>query len=219
MELLLPPVRRESHPTALPARKTFIRKLSEKGKLAVSKNRLTEDVYEIKNTLKLLIGTKDLTGKERRDLRNAIFSLKKMIGEKHCKTILKKDEGKEVVSDLDTLLDALISGRSGLETRDEFYTATLLFWAAHGGREDAAELLLRLGADPNTKATFEERPLHAASHLNHFGVVKLLLKFGAKVNAKDGLRHCTALHNAARLGSLESLSCLGAGNPMPSGIG
>jgi ankyrin repeat protein len=74
------------------------------------------------------------------------------------------------------------------------------------------ELLLRLGADPNAHDGGSHTPLYCLA--NKYGgsdggdVVRALAHSGANVNANDGVKHCTALHMAARRGNLEIAKAL-----------
>ena len=85
------------------------------------------------------------------------------------------------------------------------------------------ELLLRLGADPNARG---HTPLYCLANEHRGseggGVVRALAQRGANVNANDGVKHCTALHMAARRGNLEIAEALldcGADIDAPDSLG
>ena len=73
-------------------------------------------------------------------------------------------------------------------------------------------LLLRLGADPNAKTGGGHTPLYCVA--NECGVpgggevVRMLVQAGGKVDAADGVKHCTPLHMAARRGNVEVAEAL-----------
>ncbi|KAI8494515.1 positive regulation of extrinsic apoptotic signaling pathway via death domain receptors protein [Branchiostoma belcheri] len=73
---------------------------------------------------------------------------------------------------------------------------TPLHKAASGGHVDVAELLLKAGAQVDSRNKFEYTPLHYAAEEGHVGVAELLLKAGAQVDSRDRFGN-TPLHNAA----------------------
>lgn len=109
-----------------------------------------------------------------------------------------------------------------------------LFKAAHMGHQKTVELLLRRHANPNAENEFRKAyqvpqrmelvkqilwpsesrpdvgllPLHAAAHIGHVGIARLLLAYGADVNArpKDGSR--PAIYLAAEMGHQEMVKLL-----------
>jgi hypothetical protein len=91
--------------------------------------------------------------------------------------------------------------------RERYAGRTLLHAASAQGNLTMVGLLLRLGADPNAQDGGGHTPLYSLA--NEYGasdggdVVRALAQSGANVNANDGVKHCTALHMAARRGSLE----------------
>jgi truncated hemoglobin YjbI len=92
------------------------------------------------------------------------------------------------------------------------YGRTLLHAASGAGIVATVELLLRLGADPNATNGGGHTPLYCVG--NECGVagggsvVRALVHSGANVNARDGVKHCTALHMAARRGNAEVAEAL-----------
>jgi hypothetical protein len=96
--------------------------------------------------------------------------------------------------------------------RERYAGRTLLHEASAQGNLMMVELLLRLGADPNAQDEGGHTPLYCVA--NEYGasegggVVRALAQGGANVNANDGVKHCTALHMAARRGNLEIAGAL-----------
>jgi hypothetical protein len=72
-----------------------------------------------------------------------------------------------------------VNGRGGK------YRSTALQRAALAGREEAAELLIRRGADVNALEGDQSTPLHSAALLGHEKVVHVLVQNGADVNAAN----------------------------------
>jgi hemoglobin len=96
--------------------------------------------------------------------------------------------------------------------RERYAGRTLLHGASAAGSLPMVELLLRLGADPNAAATGGHAPLYCLGNEcvapGGGEVVRALLRGGAKVDAHDGVKHCTALHMAARRGNVEVAEAL-----------
>jgi ankyrin repeat protein/globin len=86
------------------------------------------------------------------------------------------------------------------------YGRTLLHEVAGQRNLPLVELLLHLGADPNARDQWEHTPLYFVGNASHgaYGaaVVRILIQNGANVNAQERLKHCTALHMAARRGNV-----------------
>jgi ankyrin repeat protein len=82
-----------------------------------------------------------------------------------------------------------------------------------------------LGADPDIKDDGGHTPLYrVANHCKWHGanVVRALVDAGARVDACDGVKHCTALHMAARRDNVEVAGALldcGAGIEMRDSLG
>jgi hemoglobin len=91
--------------------------------------------------------------------------------------------------------------------RGRFAGRTLLHVAAAQGNLSMVEFLLRLGADPNAMDGGRHTPLYSAGNECQTpggpDVVRALVRAGAAVDANDGVKHCTALHMAARRGNVE----------------
>src|SRR2546430_8388219 len=86
------------------------------------------------------------------------------------------------------------------------YDRTLLHEVAGQGNLAMVELLLHLGADPNSRDQWGHNPLYFVANAAHGAhgadVVRVLVQGGANVNAQERLKHCTALHMAARRGNV-----------------
>lgn len=84
---------------------------------------------------------------------------------------------------------------------------TLLHAAAAAGDLNTVELLLRDGADLDTTGA-----LYCVANecmgRDGANVVRALVRAGGQVNARHGVKHCTALHMAARRGNVEIAGAL-----------
>src|SRR5216684_6123979 len=104
------------------------------------------------------------------------------------------------------LVEHLITAHSGdVNSRGGFHT-TPLHVAAIKGHLEVASLLLKSGADPNSRDTLDRVPLHRVSQGGQLVVVessleiaRLLVNTGAKVNVTDNVGG-TPLYAAARSG-------------------
>lgn len=89
---------------------------------------------------------------------------------------------------------------------ERFAGRTLLHDAAAVGNLAVVELLLSVGADPNSQEGGGHTPLYCVGNQcmveGGASVVRTLVKAGAEVNANDGVKNCTALHMAARRGNV-----------------
>jgi hemoglobin len=100
--------------------------------------------------------------------------------------------------------------RDPVLARERYAGRTLLHDASAQANLSLVQLLLRLGADPNTEGA--HGPLYClANECRVSGggsVVRALVQGGAKVNAHEGAKRCTALHMAARRGNVEVAASL-----------
>ena len=103
---------------------------------------------------------------------------------------------------------------------------TLLHGGAAAGDLPTVELLLRLGAGPDTTDAGGHTPLYSVANeckvRGGANVVRALVQAGANVDARDGVKHCTALHMAARRGNVEVAEALldcGAGIEVRDSLG
>jgi hemoglobin len=96
--------------------------------------------------------------------------------------------------------------------QERYRSRTLLHEAAAAGSLTAVELLLSLGADPDAADGGEHTPLYSVGNecrsAGGGNLVRALVGAGAKVDAHDGAKNCTALHMAARRGSVEIAEAL-----------
>jgi len=72
-----------------------------------------------------------------------------------------------------------------------------LFFAAHYGCKDIAELLIAMGANINMTDDKGETPLHLAAAQGHLDVVELLIANGSQIDARSG-DDCSPLYEASR---------------------
>jgi ankyrin repeat protein len=97
-------------------------------------------------------------------------------------------------------------------TQERYAGRTLLHAASAAGSLSMVELLLRLGADPNAADGGGHTPLYSVGNecvaSGGGNVVRALVRAGANVDAHDGVKHCTALHMAARRGNAEVAEAL-----------
>lgn len=100
--------------------------------------------------------------------------------------------------DLEQVMELLAAGAEP----DPVGIATPLYFAAQGGHNEIAILLLESGADPNAQSDWGT-PLHIAARRKHMGIAKILLRQGADPNSKGGELDNTPLHEAAYVGATE----------------
>lgn len=108
------------------------------------------------------------------------------------------DAAKE--GDLERVKALLNQDPSLVSSRDDRGNSPL-HWAAFGGHEDIAELLLASKADVNARDNNGVTPLHNAAGTGRTGIAELLLAHQALVNARSNVG-ATPLHNAAGNGHL-----------------
>jgi ankyrin repeat protein len=89
--------------------------------------------------------------------------------------------------------EALAAARPGLrmELRGEHHL--MLHRPAESGNSAVLETMLACGFDPNAKDQDSVTPLHRAAMGGHPDAVRVLLKYGANVNATDGMFSATPL--------------------------
>ena len=91
--------------------------------------------------------------------------------------------------------------------KERYAGRTLLHEASARGNLPMLELLLHLGADPESKTGGGHTPLYCLA--NEYkgseggSLVRAIVGGGANVNAADGVKHCTPLHMAARRDNVE----------------
>ncbi|HLZ32161.1 MAG TPA: ankyrin repeat domain-containing protein [Chloroflexota bacterium] len=114
----------------------------------------------------------------------------------------------------DTLLDWVrhnLLAHPGL-AQERYSGRTLLHAAAAAGNVAMVELLLHLGADPNVTDGGSHTPLYSVANQCKMSgaanVVHTLVQAGARVDACDGVKRCTALHMAARRDNVEVAAAL-----------
>ena len=99
-----------------------------------------------------------------------------------------------------------------LLARERYSGRTLLHGAAAAGDLATLKLLLRLGAEPNVTTAGGHTPLYCVGNQcsgpGGASVVHALAQAGARIDACDGVKHCTALHMAARRGNKEVAEAL-----------
>lgn len=93
---------------------------------------------------------------------------------------------------------------------ESYYGRSLLHASAAAGNLPLVETLMKLGVDANIKDAGGHTPLYSAGNECPGGgpVVRALIQAGAKVDACDGVKRCTALHMAARRDNAEAAEAL-----------
>ncbi|MEO8027595.1 MAG: ankyrin repeat domain-containing protein [Bryobacteraceae bacterium] len=96
--------------------------------------------------------------------------------------------------------------------RERYAGRTLLHEAAAAGSLPTIALLLRLGADPHAPDGGQHTPLYSVGNEctapSVADAIRVLIQAGARVDACDGVKRCTALHMAARRGNSEAAAAL-----------
>ena len=137
------------------------------------------------------------------------------------------DELRALLSRRGEINDAVVAGDveqvKGLVTRnpglvsskDVYHGKAPLHFAAEGGHEALAMLLMANRADVNARTVRDGlTPLHYAAENGHNSLVELLLASGADINAKTETQEDTPLHCAARNGHKRVAELLLAAGPM-----
>jgi uncharacterized membrane protein len=93
----------------------------------------------------------------------------------------------------------LLEEGADVGARDTSYSNTPLHWAAYAASVSVAELLIKHGADVNSRNRYGWTPLHYAACGGYRDVVELLIKSGADVNARE-VANSTPLHVAISCG-------------------
>lgn len=90
-------------------------------------------------------------------------------------------------------------------SRESYSGRTLLHTASAAGNLPIVRALLKLGVVADIKDAGGHTPLYCVGNRCSGGgpVVRALIQGGAKVDACDGVKRCTALHMAARRGNVE----------------
>jgi len=125
---------------------------------------------------------------------------------------------------LDYVREKLLSDPALAQER--YSGRALLHGAAAAGDLATVGLLLRLGAEPDTTDAGNHTPLYCVANeckvRGGANVVRALVQAGASVDACDGVKHCTALHMAARRGNVDVAEALlecGAGIEVRDSLG
>jgi ankyrin repeat protein/penicillin V acylase-like amidase (Ntn superfamily) len=80
---------------------------------------------------------------------------------------------------------SLSLAKSNLETEENEYNLTELYWAAYLGESQKVRNLLENGADANVTTGIGTTPLMAATQAGHMDVVRYLLDSGAEIDLAD----------------------------------
>lgn len=81
------------------------------------------------------------------------------------------------VADAEKVASEATLARGGVDPVD-MYGRTPLFYAAEFGHEEAVQMLLAAGGNPNAAAAYGDTPVHKAAEKGHGGVVRILLEGG-----------------------------------------
>ncbi|XP_052767081.1 ankycorbin-like isoform X3 [Mya arenaria] len=104
------------------------------------------------------------------------------------------------------VLKKLIACKVALDVVDDAERQPLL-WAACSGNAESCKLLLKAGADINSRDRDQLTALHCAASRGHHQCIEVLRKAGADVNLEDSNK-CTPLFYAITLGNLQCTKAL-----------
>ena len=90
-----------------------------------------------------------------------------------------------VLSNAETLQNALSQPKVNIEERDPVHEKTALHHASQSGRTGIVRLLLTAGASPTATDYYGETPLHYAVNSGNLEVVKLLVQSGADLSMRN----------------------------------
>jgi hypothetical protein len=83
------------------------------------------------------------------------------------------------------IMNLFIEHGANVNLKSGGYDATPLHMSAHSGNLEACELLIKKGADINSKSKRGATPLHSACISGHPTICKLLIESGADIDAED----------------------------------
>ena len=107
-----------------------------------------------------------------------------------------------------SVVELLVSKGVDIQGQDTLQGWTKLHMVCSEGDKDAAEFLIRNGADVNLRDKRGATPLWIAASRGHREIVELLIEKGADINASDGRREATPLLIAARSGHADVVELL-----------
>ena len=106
-------------------------------------------------------------------------------------------------------IDRLVAEGASVAKQKKFWRGkTLLHLASERGCPDAAEALLRHGAEVNSRDKQSRTSLHLAAERGHLAVVRALLAAGADVLPRHGDRDCSAMDEAVCKGYVEVVEAI-----------
>ena len=111
---------------------------------------------------------------------------------------------------IEKVRDILSKGISDIDTQEEMFGCTALYYAAQNGYREIVALLLEKGADANigVKTKDNYSALKRAAVKGYKEIVEMLIQAGADINARDNIVGFTALMDAARNGHKEVVELL-----------
>ena len=114
-----------------------------------------------------------------------------------------------------TRVEELVAKDSTLSHKPLEFDMTALHWSARAGSNEASQLLLDQGADPNTLNRSQRTPVQLAAEMNRADIVTLLANAGADLNTQDK-KGRTPLHRATYEGKVEAAEALLANGADPN---